>query len=115
MWHRVDAMLQTVLTGESRCITIKFNEMRSRRTSGELFPGRNKMAIDLLERAFNEAAKLPEAEQRELAVWILDELASERRWAELLQDSQDVLGQLADEALADLDAGQTEPLDPERL
>jgi len=35
---------------------------------------------------------------------------SERRWAEAFAKSQDKLATLADEALAELDRGETEPL-----
>ncbi|WIG58093.1 MAG: hypothetical protein OJF49_000838 [Ktedonobacterales bacterium] len=68
-----------------------------------------------LEQAFAEAAKLPQPEQEALARWILDELASERRWAEAFADSADALAQLADEALAEHRAGLTEPFEPEDL
>jgi hypothetical protein len=61
------------------------------------------MATDMLKKAFAEAAKLPEAEQRAFAAWILDELASEQRWAKLLEESQEELSRLADEALAEQD------------
>ena len=36
----------------------------------------------LLDKAFAEASKLSEREQDALAEWLLDELASERRWTE---------------------------------
>jgi hypothetical protein len=67
---------------------------------------------ELLERAFEEAEKLGPEEQDALAKWILDELASERRWNEAFARSQDVLAKLADEALAEYRAGLTKPLDP---
>ena len=69
----------------------------------------------LLEKAFTEANKLDENEQDALAQWILDELASERQWDEAFEKSQDKLGKLADEALAEYRAGRTKPLDPEQL
>jgi hypothetical protein len=69
----------------------------------------------LLKRAFDEASKLPEEEQDALARILLEELASEQRWMELFAGSQDLLGQLADEALAEHRAGRTEELDPEKL
>ncbi len=69
----------------------------------------------LLERAFAEASKLPEAEQDALASWILEELKAERRWTEVFRDSADALEQLADEALAEYAAGKTEALDPDQL
>ena len=54
-----------------------------------------------LEQAFAEAAKLSEPEQEALAAWILEELASERRWQDAFARSADVLERLADEALAE--------------
>lgn len=69
----------------------------------------------LLEKAFAEASKLPEAEQRQFAAWILDELASERRWEAAFAKSQDTLSRLAEEALAEHHEGQTRELDPEQL
>jgi hypothetical protein len=64
----------------------------------------------LLERALKEVAKLPEAEQDAVAAILLDELASEQRWAESFAKSQDKLAKLAEEALADYKAGRTKPL-----
>jgi hypothetical protein len=68
----------------------------------------------LLERAFSEAAKLPEPEQDAFASLLLTELDSERRWADAFARTQDQLGVLADEALREFDAGETRPLDLER-
>jgi len=68
---------------------------------------------ELLEQAFAEAAKLPQEEQEALAALLLDELASERRWAESFANSQDELSTLADEALAEFNQGKTRPLDEE--
>ena len=64
----------------------------------------------LLEKAFTEASKLPLQEQDLLARQLLADLASERRWTEAFANSQDQLGELADEALAEFDAGKTKPL-----
>ncbi len=69
----------------------------------------------LLERAFAEAQKLPPDEQETLAQWILDELASERRWTEAFERSQDALEKLANEALAEHRAGRTRPFNPDEL
>jgi len=68
-----------------------------------------------LEKAFDEAAKLPDEEQDALAQAVLAELASERRWDELFAGSTDMLSELAEEALAEHRAGRTKPLDPDRL
>ena len=64
----------------------------------------------LLEKALSEVAKLPPAEQDAVAVILLEELASEQKWSELFAKSQDVLAQLANEALAEDRAGKTKPL-----
>lgn len=64
----------------------------------------------LLEKALNEVAKLPPSEQDALAAILLEELASEKKWSELFAQSQDVLGKLAVEALAEHRAGKSKPL-----
>lgn len=68
-----------------------------------------------LEIAFAEAAKLPLDEQEAVAAWLLAELAAERRWNDLFQRAPDILSTLADEAVAEWQAGRTQPLDPDRL
>ena len=62
-----------------------------------------------LDAAFEAAANLPDNEQDALAEAILAELRFDARIA----SRPDVLEQLADEALAEYRAGDTEPLDPE--
>ena len=69
----------------------------------------------MLETAFAEAAKLSAQEQDDVAAWLLDELASERRWKKTFAQSSDLLGILADEALSEYRTGQTRPLTPEQL
>jgi hypothetical protein len=69
----------------------------------------------LLQRAFTEAAKLSESEQEVLASRLLAELAAEDDFDRAITDSSGKLATLANEALAEHRAGQTEPLDPERL
>ncbi len=68
-----------------------------------------------LEEAFAAAAKLPAREQEALAEWVLEELSGEHQWMQTFADSQDTLSQLSDEAKAELRAGKTRSLDPERL
>jgi hypothetical protein len=65
---------------------------------------------DLLQKALSELAKLPESEQDAVATILLEELASERRWAASFANSQDLLAKLAEKALADHAAGGTKPL-----
>jgi hypothetical protein len=69
----------------------------------------------LLQKAFDEASKLPEGEQDALGRILLEELASERRWQELFAGSHDLLVNLADKALAEHRAGRTGKLDPDKL
>lgn len=69
----------------------------------------------LLQKAFEEASKLPDLEQNALAKWLLGELESDKRWDRLFAESEDVLEKLADEAESAEIEGKTLPLDPEKL
>ena len=68
----------------------------------------------LLERAFATAAKLPDRDQDAVASLVLAEMESEERWAGAFATSQDQLAALADEALRELERGETLPLDLKR-
>lgn len=65
----------------------------------------------LLEKAFSEASKLPEQEQNAIAEIMLAELASEQRWNDLFASSQDLLAELAEEALVEHRAGKTQVIE----
>lgn len=69
----------------------------------------------LLEKAFKEASKLPVIDQNALAKWLLEELEAEEKWEQMFAESEDILDQLANEALAAHKKGKTNPLDIERL
>lgn len=69
----------------------------------------------LLQQAFAEAAKLPQAEQDLLASRLLAELAAEDDFDRAIACTSDKLASLAREALAEHRAGLTEKLDPEQL
>ena len=71
----------------------------------------------LLQKAFERAAKLPQEEQDKFARFLLAELESERQWTELFSrsESEDLLERLADEALTAHRTGRTQPLDIEEL
>jgi hypothetical protein len=69
----------------------------------------------LLEKAFQAASRLPTLEQNILARTLLDEIESEEKWADLFADSEDVLAQLAAEALREEEQGTTTELDPGKL
>ena len=64
----------------------------------------------LLEKAISAVSKLPPSDQDVLASILLEEIASERQWAESFAKSQDLLSTLAQEALAEHRAGHTKPL-----
>ena len=69
----------------------------------------------LLEKAFKEASKLRVIDQNALAKWLLEELEAERKWEQMFAESEDILDQLADEALEAHKKGKAKPLDIERL
>ncbi len=69
----------------------------------------------LLERAFAEAGKLTAAEQDLLAARVLAELGEEDEFDRAIAASVGKLATLANEALAEHRAGQTQELDPDQL
>ncbi|MFM9101627.1 MAG: hypothetical protein ACKOPS_09925, partial [Cyanobium sp.] len=58
-----------------------------------------------LSEAVASAAKLPEEEQNVLAAILLEEMESEERWSALFSGSQNLLEQMASEAIQDFQAG----------
>ena len=64
----------------------------------------------LLERAFEQAARLPEEDQDALAEMLLADLESEERWAQAFAKSQDKLALLARDALREFEEGRTKPI-----
>ncbi|RAM48571.1 MAG: hypothetical protein C6Y22_26990 [Hapalosiphonaceae cyanobacterium JJU2] len=70
---------------------------------------------ELLERAIAKLKTLPASEQDAIAAMILSELEDEVKWDASFAKSQDVLAQLAAEAMAEYRAGKTQELDPETL
>ncbi len=69
----------------------------------------------LLEKAFKEVSKLPETDQNIFARWILAEMDAEKKWDKKFAESEDVLAQLAQEALKDDEEGRTIELDIDEL
>jgi len=65
---------------------------------------------DLLQQAFDEAAKLPAAEQELIASRLLAEIAAEDEFDRTIARSSDKLAKLAREALTEYRAGLTEEL-----
>lgn len=55
----------------------------------------------LLDKALREVTKLPPEEQDAIAAILLQEIASEQRWATAFANSQDALAKMAEEALAE--------------
>lgn len=69
----------------------------------------------LVEEAFSEVSKLPEKEQNAIAQWLLEELASERRWDKSFHASQRRLASLAKEAVSEHRSGLSKELDADKL
>ncbi|MFM9047326.1 MAG: hypothetical protein ACKOOH_06655 [Cyanobium sp.] len=64
-----------------------------------------------LSAAVASAAKLPEEEQNVLAAILLEEMESENCWSALFSESQNLLEQMANEAIHDFQSGQVHPFD----
>ena len=69
----------------------------------------------LLDRAFQEASKLPEITQNALANWLIEEMEDEKKWERTFAETEDILERLADEALLSDKQGETKPLDVDKL
>ena len=69
----------------------------------------------LLQKAFAEAAKLPDPEQDVLASRLLAELGAEDEFDRAIAASSDKLAGLAREAFQEHAAGLTQELDPDQL
>lgn len=68
----------------------------------------------LLQQAFDAAAKLSPAEQDSIASRLLAELAAEDAFDQAIAASAGKLAGLAAAAMAEYDAGQTQPMNPKR-
>jgi hypothetical protein len=68
----------------------------------------------LLAEVIKKVSEMPASQQDEFASFMLAELESEERWDALFSSSQDLLSKMADEALAEFRAGETETLDLDR-
>jgi len=73
------------------------------------------MVTKHLEKAFDQASKLPASEQEQLASSLLEELNTERQWSRSLATSGEKLVGLAEEALREQAEGESEELDPDKL
>jgi len=69
----------------------------------------------LLTEAWAAIQKLEESEQDRLAMMILEDIESEKRWDELFAKSQDMLEEMAARARAEFEAGLTDELTPDKL
>ena len=70
---------------------------------------------ELLNQAVARIKNLPDNEQDAIATIILEELEDEMKWEQAFGDSQDLLAELAAEAITEYKAGKTQELDPEKL
>ncbi len=69
----------------------------------------------LLDRAFEEAAKLPEIAQNALAKWLMEEMEDEKKWEMTFAETEDILERLADEELLADKQGKTDLMDLGKL
>jgi hypothetical protein len=65
---------------------------------------------DLFDKAVKAVRTLPPERQDEIGAIILEELVDEKRWVASFANSQHLLAELADEALAEHKAARTTPL-----
>ena len=70
---------------------------------------------ELLERAIEHLKSLDADKQDAIAALIMDELEDETKWDAAFSSSQDLLADLAAEAMAEYKAGKTQALNPETL
>ena len=70
---------------------------------------------ELLDRAVEQAKRLPIDQQNAIAALILEEIEDEQRWHAAFARSSDALEQLATEAEKEDRKGLTEALDPDAL
>lgn len=70
---------------------------------------------DLLQQAFEKASKRSPEEQDYIATLLLEELADDDDFDRKIAATKDKLAAFARRAMAEIEAGDTEPLDPEKL
>lgn len=66
----------------------------------------------MLERAFAEAAKLPDETQQTLASLLMEEMRADAGWDERFANTEDQLGELVRQAREDVARGDVFPFDP---
>ena len=69
----------------------------------------------LLEQAINHLKELDADSQNVIASLIMEELEDDAKWDVAFANSQDLLADLAAEAMAEYNAGQPQALNPETL
>jgi len=70
---------------------------------------------ELLEQAIEHLKSLDANKQDAIATLIMEELEDETKWDAAFASSQSLLSDLAAEAMAEYNAGQTQALNPEAL
>ena len=63
-----------------------------------------------LQKAWDQVSKLPAEQQDAIGEIILQELAADNKWNDLLRKSPEQLEKLANEAWQEFERGDTEPL-----
>lgn len=70
---------------------------------------------ELFQQAIAEVSKLSDEQQNAFATLIMEELEDEAKWDAAFASSQNLLADLAAEAMAEYNADQTQVLNPETL
>lgn len=70
---------------------------------------------ELLQQAIDHLKGLDDDRQNAIATLIMEELEDDAEWDAAFARSQDLLADLAAEAMAEYNAGQTQALNPETL
>lgn len=70
---------------------------------------------ELLEQAIEHLKSLDASRQDAIANLIMEELEDEAKWDDAFANSQNLLADLAAEAMVEYNAGQTQVLNPETL
>lgn len=71
--------------------------------------------MTLVDQAIKDLKDRSPIEQNRIAKWLIEELKSDRKWEKSFAESEDLLEELADEALEEYEKGETTILDLEKL
>jgi hypothetical protein len=68
-----------------------------------------------IDQLVEKVSRMRDDERDRFVDMMLAEIESEEKWTRLFDSSQDVLKEMADEAVRQFELGQTKPLDPDAM